>query len=50
MSIEYILECVRKINPEMTKSKLVEELSKCQYSAATLIMICENDRKSACGK
>ncbi len=45
MSIEYILECVRKTNPCMTRDKLIEELSKCRYSAVALAMVCENDKK-----
>lgn len=45
MSIEYILECVRKTNPGMTRDKLIEELSKCRYSAVALVMVCENDKK-----
>lgn len=45
MSIEYILECVRKTNPGMTRDKLIEELSKCRYSAVALYMVCENDKK-----
>lgn len=44
MSIEYILECVRKTNPGMTMDKLIEELSKCHYSAVALVMVCENDK------
>lgn len=44
MSIEYILECVKKTNPGMTMDKLIEELSKCRYSAAILCMVCENDK------
>lgn len=48
MNIEWILECVRKTNQTMTRDKLIEELSKCQYSAVALVMVCENDRKSAC--
>lgn len=47
MSIDRILECVRKTNPQMTEKKLIEELSKCRYSAVSLVMVCENDRKSA---
>lgn len=50
MSIEHILECVRKTNSGMTKDKLVEELSKCRYSAVALCMVCENDKKSACNE
>lgn len=50
MSIEYILECVRKTNPGMTRDKLIEELSKCRYSAVALCMVCENDKKSACNE
>lgn len=45
MSIEWILECVRKTNPTITRGKLLEELSKCRYSAVALVMVCENDRK-----
>lgn len=45
MSIECILECVRKTNPDMTRDKLIEELSKCRYSAVALVMVCENDKK-----
>lgn len=44
MSIEYILECVKKTNPTMSMDKLIEELSKCRYSAVALIMVCENDK------
>lgn len=50
MSIDWILECVRKTNPSMTKDKLIEELLKCQYSAVALCVVCENDKKSACGE
>lgn len=50
MSIEYVLECVKKTNPGMTKDKLIEELLKCQYSAVALCVVCENDKKSACGE
>ena len=50
MSIEHILECVRKTNPGMTRDKLIEELSKCRYSAVALWVVCENDKKSTeCG-
>ena len=50
MSIDWILECVRKTNPTMTRDELIEELSKCQYSAVALFVVCENDRKSTeCG-
>ena len=45
MSIEWILECVRKTNPGMTRDKLIEELSKCRYSTVALVMVRENDKK-----
>lgn len=48
MDINRILKYVRKTNPSMTKDKLLEELSKCRYSAVALVMVCENDKKSAC--
>lgn len=44
MDINCILECVRKTNPAMTRDKLIEELSKCSYSAVSLCMVCENDK------
>lgn len=50
MSIEHILECVRKTNPTMTKDKLLEELSKCRYSAVALCMVCENDKRLSCNE
>ncbi len=50
MSIEHILECVRKTNPGMARDKLIEELSKCRYVAVALCMVCENDRKPACNE
>lgn len=45
MDINCILECVRKTNPGMTRDKLLEELCKCRYSAVSLVMVCENDKK-----
>lgn len=39
--IKNLLEYVQKSNPEMTKDKLIEELSKSQLSASALLMICE---------
>lgn len=50
MSLEYILECVRKTNPTMTRDKLLEELSKCRYSAVALCMVCKNDKRSDCSE
>lgn len=50
MDINCILKCVRKTNPTMTMDKLIEELSKCRYSAVALCMVCENDKKSACNE
>lgn len=46
--IDCIYEQVKRTNPDMTKDKLIKELSKSRYSAITLLMVCENDRKSAC--
>lgn len=50
MDIKRILECVRKTNPSMTKNKLLEELSKCRYSAVALCIVCENDKRLACNE
>lgn len=48
MSIEWILEDLKKTNPGMTKEKLIEELDKSSTSSSILITICENVKKSAC--
>ena len=45
MSVETILKAVQKTNTQMTRDKLIEELSKCRYSAVALVMVCENDKK-----
>lgn len=50
MNIEYILECIRKTNPGMTMDRMIEELCKCSYSAFSLAMICEEEKKYACGE
>lgn len=43
-----LLKYIQRINPQMTMERMIEELSKCQYSAVALVVVCENDRKSAC--
>lgn len=43
-----LLKYIQRTNPEMTMERMIEELSKCRYSAVALCMVCENDRKSAC--
>lgn len=43
-----LLRYIQRTNPEMTMERMIEELSKCHYSAVALVMVCENDRKSAC--
>lgn len=43
-----LLKYMQRTNPEMTMERMLEELSKCRYSAVALVMVCENDRKSAC--
>ncbi len=45
--ISELLKWVQKSNPEMTKERLVEELSKCRYSAIGLIMVWQNSEKQA---
>lgn len=40
--IEKLLMYVRKTNPEMTKSQLLEELGKCNYSSNSLVMTWKN--------
>lgn len=45
--INELLKYVQKTNPTMTKEKLIEELSKCRYSAIGLIMVWQNSEKQA---
>lgn len=45
-----LLKYIQKTNPSMDRKHLIEELSKCRYSAVALVMVCDNDRKSACCK
>lgn len=47
MSKEELLHYIQRTNPEMTMERMIEELSKCRYSAISLVMVCENDKKSA---
>ncbi|MCI9136525.1 MAG: hypothetical protein HFH48_03010 [Lachnospiraceae bacterium] len=39
-----LLKYIQKTNPSMDRKRLIEELSKCRYSAVALVMVCENDR------
>lgn len=43
--IDKLLEYVRKINPTMTKGKLISELSKSRYSGIALVMVAQNKRQ-----
>lgn len=48
MSKEELLHYIQRTNPEMTMDRMIKELSRCRYSAVALVMVCENDEKSAC--
>lgn len=48
MTENELLSYIQRTNPEMTMERMIEELSKCRYSAVALYMVCEDDRKSAC--
>lgn len=37
-----LLKYIQRTNPEMTMERMIEELSKCRYSAVALCMVCEN--------
>ena len=39
-----LLKYIQKTNPSMDRKRLIEELSKCRYSAVALVMVCENDK------
>lgn len=45
--LDSLLKYVRKTNPEMTKERLIEELSKCKYSAVGLIITWKNSEKQS---
>lgn len=45
MSIDELLKIIQKTNPEMTEEKLIEELSKNQYSSIALVMVSQNIRQ-----
>lgn len=42
-----LLEYIKRTNPEMTRKKLIAELSKCRYSTLGLIMVWQNSEKQA---
>lgn len=50
MNKEELLQCIQRTNKEMTMERMLEELSKCRYSAVALCMVCKNDKKSACSE
>lgn len=43
--INELLKYVQRTNPTMTREKLMNELSKCRYSAIGLIMTWQNSEK-----
>lgn len=43
--LDKLLLYIQKTNPEMSKEKLIEELSKTRYSAIALIMTWQNSEK-----
>lgn len=45
--IDDLLRYIRKTNPEMTMERMIEELSKCRYSAVGLILAWKNSEKQA---
>lgn len=45
-----LLKYIQKTNPNMDRKRLIEELSKCRYATVALVMVCENDKKSACNE
>lgn len=45
--IDELLKWVQKTNPTMDRNKLIEELSKCRYSAIGLIMVWQNSEKQS---
>ena len=47
MTMQALLEDIRKTNPTMTKKKLIEELKKSETSSMVLIAMRRNDKKSA---
>lgn len=50
MTENELLSYIQRTNPEMTMERMLEELSKCRYSAVALCMVCKNDKKPAFGE
>ena len=44
--IDELLEDIRKSNPEMTRERLICELSVSRYSTASLFNTCKNSKKN----
>lgn len=44
--VDELLRYVQKTNPEMTREKLIDELSRSDYAARSLIFTAENFRKN----
>ena len=47
IELNELLEYVQRINPTMTREKLIEELSINRYSSNALVMIAENVRQES---
>ena len=45
MNINDLLKCVQRINPTMTKEKLIKEFCKNRYSSIALVIVAENIRQ-----
>jgi hypothetical protein len=45
MTIQKLLEYVRRTNPGMTQDKLLEELKKCRYASVGLLIVAETSSK-----
>lgn len=44
--VDELLRYVQKTNPEMTREKLIDELSRSDYAAKALLFTLENFRKN----
>lgn len=42
IELDKMLEYVQRINPTMTREKLIEELCKSQYSSVALVIVSQN--------
>ena len=47
IELNELVEYVQKTNPSMDRKRLIEELSKCKYSTAALLLVWNNSKATS---